>query len=100
MTTPTRYLAAYRPGDTTTVDSLATFLEAVVHGADLWNGNPNAQVHWSTDNAESEYKALKALGWSAGADYGSYGMEDLFVYSPHPQPTPVEKEPDEESYEG
>lgn len=66
------------------VKSLASFLEAASAGADLWNGSPTATITWSTDRSQSEYQALKALGWSAGSDYGSYGCDWMVVYSPHP----------------
>lgn len=85
MTTRDRFLTRVQPGTSARVDSLADFLEAVGAGKDLWNGGSTQAVSWLTDNGTAEYNALKALGWSAGADYGSYGMEWMYVYSPHPK---------------
>ena len=48
-------------------------------------GGAAHEVSWQTDNGSGEYEALKALGWSAGGDYGSYGLEWIFVYNPHPK---------------
>ena len=83
MTTRHRFLAQVQPGTSARVESLADFLEAVRAGKDLWNGGTTREVAWLTDNASAEYEALKALGWSSGGDYGSYGMEWIFVDSPH-----------------
>lgn len=85
MTTRDRFLERRIPGTSARVESLADFLEAVTAGKDLWNGTLTATVSWQTDNGSGEYAALKTLGWSAGADYGSYGLEWIFVYSPHPK---------------
>lgn len=84
MTTRDRFLAQVQPGTSARVESLADFLEAVGAGKDLWNGGATHSVSWLTDNGTGEYEALKALGWSAGADYGSYGMDWMYVYNPHP----------------
>ena len=82
--TPEKYLAQYRSSNPSRkVGSLVEFLEAVSSGADLWHGSPDTTVTWSTDNSSGEYEALKTLGWKAGADYGSYGMNYMMVWSPH-----------------
>lgn len=85
MTTPDRFLTRLQPGTSARVESLADFLEAVGAGKDLWNGGSTGAVSWSTDNSTGEYTTLKTLGWSAGADYGSYGMDWMSVYNPHPK---------------
>jgi hypothetical protein len=83
--TPERYLRSYRPGSyTRSINNLADFLEAVAAGEDLWDGGNRHSVTYSSMNGSGDYQALKALGWSAGADYGSYGLECMYVYSPHP----------------
>ena len=83
--TSTTRVTRVRPGTSARIESLADFLEAVGDGKDLWNGGTTHSVSWQTENGSGEYEALKALGWSACADYGSYGMEWMYVYSPHPK---------------
>jgi hypothetical protein len=84
--TPERYLKSFRAGSyVRTINSLSDFLEAVASGEDIWSSGNRSFICYSTENGASEYDALKALGWSAGTDYGYYGMEDMFVYSPHPK---------------
>lgn len=85
MTTRDRFLERLQPGTSARVESLADFLDAVGAGKDLWNGGTTRAVSWQTANGSGEYEALKALGWSSGGDYGSYGMEWVFVYNPHPE---------------
>lgn len=83
--TPQRYLQNYCPGSfSSNIESLADFLQAVANGEDLWDGGNKHAVYYSTMNGSGEYQALKALGWSAGSDYGRYGCEDMFIYNPHP----------------
>lgn len=82
--TPDRYLKSYRPGSySRTIESLVDFLEAVAAGEDLWNEGSRQCVTYSTMTDSGDYQALKALGWFAGADYGSYGDKVIFIYSPH-----------------
>lgn len=84
--TPERYLQMYRPGTATNkLECLADFLQAIANGEDLWDGGRRRAVHYSTMTSSGDYAALKALGWSAGADYGSYGCEDMSIYNPHPE---------------
>lgn len=86
MTTPREFMSQRRSdGYCRGVSSLADFLEAVKGGEDVWGGSPTKAVSWLTLNGSSEYDVLTGLGWSAGSDYGSYGMEWMFVYSPHPK---------------
>lgn len=83
--TPERYLKTYRPGSySRSINSLVDFLEAVAAGEDLWNEGNRDHISYSSMNGSGDYQALKALGWSAGADYGSYGSETMFIYKPHP----------------
>jgi hypothetical protein len=83
--TPDRYLAQYRPGlaPNRPIESLPDFLEAIAQGADLWNGGRESTVTWRTMNSSSDYQALKALGWDASSDYGSYDCDWMYVHSPH-----------------
>jgi hypothetical protein len=81
--TPERYLQTYRPSSYhRSINSLADFLQAVANGEDLWSEGTRAYIVYSTMNGAGDYQALKALGWSAGADYGSYGSEDMYIYKP------------------
>ena len=87
--TPERYLQFYRPGTATNkLECLADFLQAIANGEDLWDGGRKSSICYSTMTGSGDYAALKALGWSAGADYGSYGSEWMYVYNPHPAPEP------------
>lgn len=81
---PTRYLENYRQGSYyRQVECLEDFLEAVAAGEDLWQGGIRNSICYSSTNGSGDYEALKALGWSAGFDYGSHGSEWMYVYSPH-----------------
>jgi hypothetical protein len=92
--TPERYLLNFRPNYTSTkIESLADFLQAVANGEDLWDGGKKDSICYSTESGSGDYAALKALGWSAGADYGSWGSEWMYVYNPHP---PIEEKVENE----
>lgn len=85
--TPDRYLRSYRPGSyARPINSVADFLEAVAAGEDIWDGGNRHSISYSSMTGGKDYMVLSSLGWSAGADYGSYGSEDMFVYNPHPKP--------------
>lgn len=81
---PTRYLENYRQGSSyRQIKCLEDFLEAVAAGEDLWQGGIKNSISYCSINPSGDYRALKHLGWSAGSDYGSYGTEWIYVYSPH-----------------
>lgn len=86
MTTPDEFMSRRRSdGYCRGVSSLADFLEAVKGGEDVWGGSSTKAVSWLSPNGAAEYDQLKSLGWSAGSDYGAYGCDWMYVYSPHPK---------------
>lgn len=85
--TPERYLRSYRSGyGRSSIESLADLLQAIAEGEDLWHGGSKSAICYSTMTGTADYNALTALGWTAGANYGSYGSEWMYVYSPHSAP--------------
>ena len=80
--TPDHYIRTYTHGRSCRdIRSLSDFLLAVASGEDIFRGRQ--AITYETMTSTGDYEALKALGWSAGSDYGSYGSEPMTIWNPN-----------------